>query len=83
MRAGKKDICIKGHCKDCFAKVDDIHDLENNEINVNISGFRVTREHRKKRTVSKQRKTKLVDLLDGNSAYAVHSKLANKSMNRR
>lgn len=81
MRAGKNDICIKGHCKDCPAKVVAIHDLRSDEITVNISGFRVTCEHRKKRPVSKQVKSKLLDLLEGNSAYAVHSKLANKLMN--
>lgn len=80
MRAGKNDICIKGHCKDCSAKVDAIHDLNSNEINVNILGFRVTSQHKKKRPVSKQIKSKLIDLLDGNSAYAVYSKLANRTM---
>lgn len=79
-RARMNDICIKGYCKECLADVLATHDLFKNKNKIAITGFEEACRHQKKRPISKQVKAKLEDLLGGNSAYAIQSKLADRIM---
>lgn len=80
-RAKKNDVHVTGHCADCSAAVQAFHKMNNNRIKVRITGFQRECQHKSKRHVTMQVKSQISGMLEGNSAYAVQSKLADAAMN--
>lgn len=79
-RVTTHDVVFSGVCSECKATLSGSYEMVNRKFNVRVENFKVDVKHTKKRRVTNYEREKIAEMLKGNSAYAVHSVLANKLM---
>lgn len=80
VRVQHNDIHIPGSCKDCSAHLEAFYNLSKHTIKVNITDFDESHAHTAKQYMKGDVKADIVKMMQGNSAFAVQSKLADKAM---
>lgn len=80
VRSELNDIYITGKCKECAASVSAFYSFSTRTIKVTINGSDQSVIHKMKRHMTVGLKTEVRKMLDGNSAFSVRSKLADKAM---
>lgn len=75
------DILFTGSCKECGATIEAIFDLTTERLSVDITKYNQNVIHKKKRRITNYERQDIARLLDGKTAYAVQSKLADDLMN--
>lgn len=81
VRVQHNDIHVPGRCKDCNANLTAFYDMTEHTIKVKITGFDKSIAHKAKRYMKGAVKADVMKMMEGNSAFAVQSKLADQTMN--